>query len=166
MTNGDTPSYMYQESGTAPIYPLPPERDPRDVGSRNNRKGSTGTNPVKTTYIIICCFAFGLLLISGILNASVRYMEEPDDDDYDYDESDQYDKDLESYEDTGRNLMATSSLFRNCGAVILSAGLLIAVFLDKSLSSKTKLGMLIAVGLILGLIFSPGIRTEDLMSFG
>ena len=166
MTNGKKPIYLEKEWGAKSQYPVPPVSTVHHEAGSGSSESQPAANPVRTTYLIICCLAFGLLLISGVLSSSVRFMEEPDSDDYDYDENDKYDKDKEMYEDTVRNLLATSSLLRDCGAVTLSAGLLIGVFLDNSLSSKTKLGMLIAAGLILGLIFSPGVRTEDLLING
>ena len=93
-------------------------------------------------------------------------MEEPDNDDHDYEERDQYDEDKERYEDKLRNPVATTSLLHSTGAIVLSAGLLQWIFLDKDLSPKTKFGMPIAIGLISGPIFSPGVRTEDLLING
>ena len=158
-----------------PAYPPPQGTIESPLPTKIKRKERSSMGKF---YVIICFVAFGLLLISGLLDSSARFQEEPDREDYEDDDGynwkgeneDQrkasekaYKDAVESHEDSVRTLLATTTLCRYCGAVALSFGLAIGAITDKSISKRTKLGMLIAAGIIIGLTFSPGLRIEDML---
>ncbi|MDP6156613.1 MAG: hypothetical protein QF682_10865 [Candidatus Thermoplasmatota archaeon] len=156
-----------------PAYPPPPSAREQKTLSKPTMIHREGRFSTGKFYVIMCFVAFGLLLISGILGGTVLYLEEPDEEDYRDDESNYrwagdtpeeqdanekaYKDAGESYEDSSRNLGATRVLFMNCGIVVLTFGLVIGAITDKSLSKRTKLGMLIAAGIIVAFsLGSPG----------
>ena len=156
-----------------PAYPPPPAaRELPDTAepagpAMHHRKEPSSMGKF---YVIMCLIAFGLLLISGILGGAFRYLEEPEEEDYQDEEGswgeNQEERDAnqkayedagESYDDSQRNLGASRALFMDCGVVVLTFGLVIGAVTDRTLSKRTKLGMLIAAGIIIAFTLgSPG----------
>ncbi len=157
-----------------PAYPPPPGTKAQKEQSAPIKIDGKYPPTKRKFYIILFFIAFGLLLLSGILSGTVGYLEEPDIEDYrdkdnqymwagdtqeEQDASEQaYKDDVESYEDSDRNLKATKTLFMSCGFIVLTFGLVIGAFTDKSLSKRTKLGMLITAGIIITFAFGATIR--------
>ena len=155
-----------------PAYPPPPavkkipvQREATEPAKIHKKEPSY----MGKFYVILFFIAFGLLLISGIIGASEKYLERPDIEDYQKEigigwrgetpaeekaSEKAYNDDMESYEDSRRNLPATTALFLSCGLVILTFGLVIGAITDKSLPKNIKLGMLIVAGIIIAFTFA------------
>jgi hypothetical protein len=86
-----------------------------------------------------------LLLIGGIIFISVGFIDDPDDVDR-WDESEE----REEYLDTVRTISTLGNVIQYVGIMILSAGLIVGAIRDESLHANVRLGMFIAMGLIIG----------------
>lgn len=81
-----------------------------------------------------------VLLVGGIIFISAGFINDPED----YDER-------EDYQDQVRLITTLGSLIEYIGLIILSIGLIKGAVKDDSLHPNVRLGMLIALGLIVGL---------------
>lgn len=79
------------------------------------------------------------MLVGGIIFISVGFVDDPED----YDER-------EEYEDTVRTISTLGNIIQYVGLMVLSVGLIIGAIKDESLHANVRLGMLIAMGLIVG----------------
>ena len=89
-------------------------------------------------------------MVGGIIVSSVGLMDDPDPKDYDTDEYDDYQEDQEEYEDAVSAMNGAGNLVEYIGLLFLSLGVLLGVFKDTSLGNNTKLGLLIALGVMIG----------------
>lgn len=80
-----------------------------------------------------------VLLVGGIIFISAGFINDPED----YDE-------MEDYTDQVRLITTLGSLIEYIGLIILSIGLIKGAVNDNSLHPNVRLGMLIALGLIVG----------------
>ena len=102
------------------------------------------TPPVSTyspprTYISLLLGGIIILLVGGIIFISVGFIDDPED----FDER-------EEYNDTVRTISTLGSLIQYVGLMVLSIGLILGAIKDESLHANVRLGMLIAMGLIVG----------------
>jgi hypothetical protein len=102
------------------------------------------THPVSTyspprTYISLLLGGIIILLVGGIIFISVGFIDDPED----YDER-------EEYNDTVRTFSTVGNLIQYVGLMVLSIGLILGSIKDESLHANVRLGMLIAMGLIVG----------------
>ena len=81
-------------------------------------------------------------MVGGIIYASWGFMDDPDDD------SD--DKEREKYSDSIRILVTLGNFLEYIGIMILSIGLILGAVKGKSIHPNVRLGMLIAMGLVIG----------------
>jgi hypothetical protein len=102
-------------------------------------------------YFILILVGLIILMVGGIIVASVGLMDDPDPKDYDFDEQDDLAEDIEEYNDAVRSMNSVGNLIQYIGLLFFGLGVLIAVFKDSSLANNTKLGLLIALGLMIGL---------------
>ena len=102
-------------------------------------------------YFILVLVGIIILMVGGIIVASVGLMDSPDRKDYDDDEFEDYQEDYEEYNDAVRSMTGIGNLIQYIGLLFFALGVLIAVFKDSSLGNNTKLGLLIALGLMVGL---------------
>jgi hypothetical protein len=86
-----------------------------------------------------------LLLIGGIVFISVGFIDDPDDSNG-WDEEDPW----EEYRDTLRTVNTLGHVIQYVGIMVLSVGLIIGAIRDESLHANVRLGMFIAMGLIIG----------------
>lgn len=102
------------------------------------------TAPVTTyspprTYIGYLLGGIIVLLIGGLIFISAGFVDDPED----YDER-------EEYEDTVRTISTLGNITQYVGLIVLSIGLILGAIKDESLHANVRLGMLIAMGLIVG----------------
>ncbi len=93
------------------------------------------------TYIAFLLAGVILLLIGGIVVNSTGLIDDPDEWD---------DGDREEYSDTVRTYATIGNMIEYIGIMVLSIGLIIGAIKDDGLHANVRLGMLIAMGLIIG----------------
>ncbi len=76
---------------------------------------------------------------------SVGFIDDPDNAD-----PWENDGDREEYQDTVRTITSLGNIIQYVGIMILSVGLIMGAIRDESLHGNVRLGMLIAMGLIIG----------------
>ena len=118
--------------GQQPPMPMPPPppgfRPPGSVG-----------------YVALIIFGIIMLMVGSMIYVSWGFMDDPDSSD-----NDNYGKESEEYSDNIRTITTTGSIIQNIGLIILSIDLIIGATQDKNLSPNVRLGMLIAMGIIIG----------------
>ena len=97
--------------------------------------------PPPRTYIAFLLAGVILLLIGGIVVNSTGLIDDPDEWD---------DGDREEYSDTVRTYATIGNMIEYIGIMVLSIGLIIGAIKDDGLHANVRLGMLIAMGLIIG----------------
>ena len=103
-------------------------------------------------------FMFGIIcfLVGYILVNSTGYMTPPDSDDYeddsgnmDADDREQYERDMDTYDLIRRSLTTTGIILEQIGIILIVLGLFIGAIIDETLPTYVRMGMLIAVGLVI-----------------
>jgi len=152
MVNEMNPSGMpYRQTNPTSTYQQPPQNNTPQY-----------SYPQSRTYLMLIIVGIIILMIGGIINISLGFLdapERPDYDDYVYGSSDyqdaveQYNKDTEGYQDAKRLIPTIGQMFEYIGLLLLSLGLIIGSIKDDSLPANARLGLLLAFGLIVGLKF-------------
>jgi hypothetical protein len=93
------------------------------------------------TYIAFLLAGVILLLIGGIVLNSTGFIDDPDQG---------TSESREEYSDTVRTYATIGSIIEYIGLMVLSIGLIIGAIKDDGLHANVRLGMLIAMGLIIG----------------
>ena len=83
-----------------------------------------------------------LFFIGTIVVQSMILVEEPDYDDYEYDEMDKYDKDYDKYQDSIRNLFGYGRILSWLGAMVLVLPLFVIGVSGENLEWKIRASML------------------------
>ena len=91
------------------------------------------------TYFKLLIAGIVIFLIGGIIYISAGFLNDPEE----YDER-------EDYSDTVRTITTLGNLFQYIGLILLCIGLIIGALKDTNLPQNVRLGMLIAMGLIVG----------------
>jgi len=99
-----------------------------------------------------------ILLIGGLIAISAGFINDPLRPDHDsFEDNSEYQKaskeyynKTESYKDQTRTVRTVGYVFQFIGLIFFSYGILIAAFLDNQLNHYTKIGLLIAWGIIIG----------------
>ena len=107
------------------IQPITSQNVPRYIPPRN--------------YMWIILVGIIVLLVGGIITTSWGFIDPPDDRD-----------DREGYNDTIRTLNATGHLLEYIGLIAMCTGMIFGAIKDESLHPNVRLGMFIAMGLIVG----------------
>ena len=88
--------------------------------------------------------------------SSTGYMTPPDSDDYeddsgnmDADDRERYERDMDTYDLIRRSLTTTGIILEQIGIILIILGLFIGAIIDDSLPTYVRMGMLIAVGLVI-----------------
>jgi hypothetical protein len=139
MTNG------YDEAPRPPQPPAAYQPPPAQYGPS---KGYIGM-------IIIGVF---ILLIGGIVGVSHGFLNDPmspDSDDYDnysdYEKAQKnYRNDMEAFKDNGRVISTLGNIIQYVGLILLGVGMVLGSLRDTSLSPNIRLGMLLALAIIIG----------------
>jgi hypothetical protein len=97
--------------------------------------------PPPRAYISLLLIGVILLLIGGMIYISTGLIDDPDE---------WNDDEREEYSDTLRTISAVGNLVEYVGLAILSIGLILGAVKDEGLHPNVRLGMLIALGLIVG----------------
>jgi hypothetical protein len=101
--------------------------------------------PNPRSYIGLLIAGVLLLLIGGIIFISAGFIDDPDN------SSDWGDNDeREEYRDMVRTINTLGNVIQYIGIMVLSIGLIIGSIRDESLHANVRLGMLMAMGLIVG----------------
>jgi hypothetical protein len=90
-------------------------------------------------YVGLIMVGIIIIMIGGIIYISSGFVDDPDD----------Y-SDIEDYTDTVRLITTVGNLILFIGIILLSMGLINGALKDDSLHPNIRLGMLIAMGLIIG----------------
>jgi hypothetical protein len=106
---------------------------------------------------IMLFIGIGILLIGVTLSGIVTVIEEPNEDDYD--ERDDYEKAEKSYNRTVKWLFFLGDEFLYIGVFVLITGFSLSALMSPRMNPSVRMGLLIASGLILGLMLSskPGL---------
>jgi hypothetical protein len=129
----------YEETPTRPTR-TPPPPPPREIVSRSS-----------PNFLSLIVIGIVIVLIGGIIIISFGFINDPDDEEYSSDNYSNYEKDLEEYMDMYRMVSALGSLVQYVGLIILSIGLIYGAVRAEYLPPNVRLGMLLAMGLIVGL---------------
>lgn len=121
------------------------------------RPGSFGKVFQERVYIKIFIAGIIFLLVGFILVSVTGYMTAPDRDDYgdeygDLDREDEkrYKDDLDTFNLIKKSVTTTGGILEQIGIILLVVGLFIGAVIDENLPPFVRLGMLIALGLIVG----------------
>jgi hypothetical protein len=101
--------------------------------------------PPPRTYIGLLLAGVILLLIGGIVLISSGFIDDPDEVNS-WDDNDE----REEYSDTVRTITTLGNVIQYVGIMVLSIGLILGAIKDESLHANVRLGMLVAMGLIIG----------------
>jgi hypothetical protein len=104
--------------------------------------------PASRGYVGLIIIGIIILLVGGIISVSWGLLDDPDESPYSMGSSDNTDQ--EEYEDNCRIIRTIGSLIMFVGVIPLGIGLVIGAINDDSLHPNTRLGLLIALGLIVG----------------
>jgi len=102
-------------------------------------------NPPSRGYVGLIIIGIIVLLVGGIIYASHGLLEPEYESDNEYYSSSSLTKD---YQNTRRTIIALGNIIEYIGVIFLAIGLTMGPINDTSLHGNTKLGMLIAMGLI------------------
>ncbi len=102
--------------------------------------------PPSRGYLGLIIVGIIVLLVGGIIFASYGFLDPETESDNIYSSS-SYSKE---YRDNRRIITTVGNIVEYIGVIILAIGLTIGAISDTSLHGNTKLGMLIAMGLIVG----------------
>jgi hypothetical protein len=94
-----------------------------------------------------------LIMIGGILFNILGLIDTPNRSEYTDDEHEIFERDQEHYFDNMRMYSAIGKLIMLFGVIILSLGLIIGAIKDHNLPENVRLGMLIAMSIIISLRF-------------
>ena len=106
--------------------------------------------PVKKGYVTLATIGIVILLIGGIITVSVGFLKQPDSDDYD--DTEDYHNAVEGYNDLRRIIPTLGAVIQYVGVILFALGLLTGGLTDTELSPNIRLGILIALGIIVGLM--------------
>jgi hypothetical protein len=121
--------------------PVQQSRPPQNRPMQYNYPPSRG-------YVALIIVGIIILLVGGIIFVSIGFLEPKYEESTSmYSSSDSYTKE---YKDNRRIITTLGNVFEYIGVILLSIGLTIGAIKDDSLPGNTKLGMLIAMGLIVG----------------
>ncbi len=103
------------------------------------------TLPNSRSYIALLLVGVLLLLIGGVVSMSVGLVNDPDD-------SNGWDSDdpWEDYTDFIRTINTLGHVIQYIGILVLSRGFIVGAIRDESLHANVRMGMFIAMGLIIG----------------
>jgi hypothetical protein len=90
-------------------------------------------------YIGLIMVGVIILLVGGLIYISAGFVNDPDDF-----------SDMDDYQDTVRLITTVGNLILFIGIILLCVGLINGALKDDSLHPNVKLGLLIAMGLIIG----------------
>ena len=105
------------------------------------------SSPPSRGYLALIIVGIIILLVGGIIWFSFGFLDTGEDDGNSV--SSMYGGDKE-YRDNRRMITTIGNIVEYIGVILLSVGLTIGAINDKSLPANTRLGMLIAMGLIVG----------------
>ncbi len=91
-------------------------------------------------YLGLIIIGIIILLVGGLIYISAGFLDDPED----YTE-------MEDYSDGVRTITTLGNLLGYIGLILLSIGLIIGAIKDEDLPANVRLGMFIAMGLIVGL---------------
>jgi hypothetical protein len=138
----------------------PPPEVPRGPPPRGPPPTHAGPYRPSKSYIGLIIIGIFILLIGGIIVASSGFLNDPYREDYvkdlniyddEYDDAvKDYEKDVEAYNDNTRNVNAIGSVIQYVGLILLGLGMVLGALRDTELSPNVRLGMLIALAIIIG----------------
>lgn len=143
----------YNPSNVGQINPAQQSRPPQ-----SNIPFQNTYRPRNRSYTIIIITGIILLMIGSIILISFNFVGEPDspirseyDSTSDYNKAlEKYQKDTKSYANNKRIVQTLGYLLQQISLIVITLGLIIGAIKDDSLPDQARLGMFIAIGLILG----------------
>ncbi len=99
--------------------------------------------PPTRGYLSLIIIGIIVLMGGAIIYIGSGFLDDPDDPDYDSNEK-------EEYYDNVRTIMSVGNLIQYIGIILLSIGLLLGAVNDDRLPINVRLGLLIAMGVIIG----------------
>ena len=114
--------------------------------------------PARGSYLTLAIIGIVIIIIGGIIGSLSGFIDDPlrpDSDDFndmdDYQKADkEYREDSEKYKDNVRLVTTIGDIVEYIGVLAFGIGMLLGALTDNELSQYTKLGMLIAIGVIIG----------------
>ncbi|UCH89450.1 MAG: hypothetical protein JSV49_02025 [Thermoplasmata archaeon] len=133
--------------------PPPPPPDMRWSAPPVRRKESI------KGYVIMILVGIIILLVGGIVYVLPGFLDDPmqpEPSDFssteDYQEAaEEYREDREDYQDRTRLIQTIGLIIQYVGLMVFAIGMVLGALTDEDLSQYTKLGMLVAMGIIIGL---------------
>ena len=119
-----------------------PMGTPPSYGHRSTMPPPGYTRSSGKGYLALIITGIIILMVGGIIYVCWGFLDDPDED------SDSDDR--EKYSDNVRLISTTGNLLQYIGIIILSIGLVLGAVKDETIHQNVRLGMLIAMGLIIG----------------
>ena len=116
-------------------------------------------------YVTLILIGIAILLIGGIIGASAGFLDDPvrpDSDDFedysDYEKAiKKYNEKSEEYKDNTRQINTIGEIVKYIGLIGFAFGMVLGSFKDRELSPNTRLGMLVAMAIVIGFKISGSI---------
>ena len=112
--------------------------------------------PASRAYVALIIIGIIILIAGGIIYTCIGFLDTPESPEYNssnYEEyqelQEKYEKDMKEYSNNRRIISTIGNIVQYIGAIFLSIGLIIGAVKDESLAQNARLGMLIAMGLII-----------------
>jgi hypothetical protein len=105
--------------------------------------------PPKKGYIFLITMGIVILLLGGMVMASAGFLREPDQDDY-ADNPEGYEDDVDGYRYLQRLIPSIGQIIQFVGLIVFSMGMLTGALTDMELPPMIRVGMLIALAIIIG----------------
>jgi hypothetical protein len=137
-------------SGHTPVPPPPPINEP--AGTLVYQR------PPQKPYLTMILLGLAILIIGGIIAASAGFLNDPQrPDSRDFEDSSKFEDaekdyrdDQEKYKDNVRYINAVGGVVQYIGLMAFGIGMITGAISDKELSQNTKMGMFIAMAIIIG----------------
>jgi hypothetical protein len=136
-----SPQQHYRARSQSTIYPYydqPPYQQPGPYSRAFQEK----------IYVKIFILGIIFFLVGFLIAAVTGYMDAPDREDFDDDED--YKDELDWYNLIKRSLGTTGNILEQIGLILIVVALFLGAVVDTELPPLARLGILIAVGLIIG----------------
>ena len=141
----------------ADYEPMAPRSQPRAKPPKLRKELPFFSKHYRKIFVV----AFVLILISILLTASTQYPEGPEWEDYDEEDDnafEQFEEDVETFDDVIRVLTVTANLFFAWGVLLMCFTMILGAFADRNIPDGARIVMLILAVVIIVIFFSAGFK--------